>query len=382
MRVYPRLFLAMFVLATPLYASTFHKGLDSWGRPLGTDFIAFWSAGRLALHGRAVDAWDLDLIGAFELSLYPGLAGPTQWAYPPTTLALVIPFGALPHLLAFAAWVVIGLAVYLFALAPLIRGHAHAWPVALAFPGLWLGIPSGQVQFFVAALMGAALLLLPRRPVLAGILIGLLVIKPQMAVLLPIALVAGREWKAFAAAAITSIMAVAASTMAFGVSAYDAWWSSLGALGAAIDDGSAPVFKFVTPFMGLRVMGVPEVPALLLHGGVAVAAATVVWRLWRRSDDPRIRGTATVVGTFLVTPYAADYDLAVLAFPIAWMAILGTTDGWLRGDRNTMVAAWVLPMVVAPITLLTHVTLAPLVCALVLRQLWARTSAREGSNVD
>ena len=381
-RVYPRLFLAMFCLAVPLYASTVSHGLDRWGRPVGTDFIAFWSAGRLALQGRATDAWDLDLIGAFQRSVYPGLSGPTQWAYPPTTLPLVMPFGTLSHPVALAVWLALGLGLYLCALAPLLRGRPGAWPLALAFPGLWLGIPSGQVQFIVAAIMGTALLVLPRRPVLAGVLIGLLVIKPQLAVLLPVALVAGREWKAFASAAVTSVVAVGASVVAFGTSAWTAWWSSLDVLGAAIDTGAAPSFKFVTPFMGLRAMGVAETPALLVHASVAVAASAVVWRLWRRSDDLRVRGSAVVVGTFLVTPYAADYDTAVLAFAIAWSAAMGVDDGWIRGDRNILVAAWLLPMVAAPILLITHVSVTPFVMALMLRQLWLRTDTRTTAPPD
>lgn len=374
-RVYPRIFLVMFVLAAPIYALTFRSGLDGRGRPPGTDFIAFWSAGRLTLDGRVADAWHLDLLGAFQLDMYPGLLGPTQWAYPPTTLPLVVPFGALPYGMAYVVWVLVGLALYLGALSPLLRGRRYAWPIALAFPALWLGIPSGQIQFFVAALVGGALLLLPRRPVLAGVLIGLLVIKPQLAVMFPVVLVAGREWRAFIAAATTAVVAVLGSAAAFGVSAYESWAGSLGELGSAIDDGSAPVFKFVTPYMGLRLLGLPEVPSLALHVGVALPAAWVVWRLWRRTQDPMVRGAATVAGTFLVTPYAADYDLAVLAFLIAWMAALGMEQGWLRGDRNLLVLTWLAPVLTASVAALTHVSVVPVLMALLLRQLWVGTGA-------
>jgi hypothetical protein len=82
-----------------------------------------------------------------------------------------------------------------------------------------------------------------------------------------------------------------------------------------------------------------------------------------------------VLGTFLVTPYAADYDLAVLAFPIAWMALLGVEHGWLRNDRNLLVAAWLLPWLTAPIAAITHVGIAPIIMGLLLRQLWRRTTS-------
>jgi hypothetical protein len=364
----------MFVLAVPVYAMTFSEGLDGRGRPAGTDFIAFWSAGHLALDGRAGDAWNLDLIGAFQLASFPGLSGPTQWAYPPTTLPLVLPFGALPYLPGYLAWELVGLMAFFVALAPLLRDRNHAWPLALAFPGVWLGVPSGQIQFFVAALLGGALVLLPRRPLLAGVLIGLLVIKPQLAVLLPLVLVAGREWRAFAAAAGTAVAAVALSAAAFGPSSYESWWGSLGVLDDAIDGRTAPVYKFVTPYMGMRLLGLSEVTSLVLHLVVAVVASYVVWRVWRRTDDPMLRGASVVAGTFLATPYAADYDMVVLAFPIAWLCVIGLTSGWLRGDRNLLVAIWVLPVLAAPVAVLTHVPVVALVMAVVLRQVWIRST--------
>lgn len=373
MRVYPRIFLIMFALAVPAYASTFTNGLDSRGRPPGTDFIAFWSAGRFAVDGHAADAWDLSILGAFQLAEFPGLIGPTQWAYPPPTQLFVIPFGLLSHSVGLLAWTTAGIAVFLCALAPTLEGRRHAWPIALAFPGLWFGIGSGQIQFFVAALLGGAMVLLPRRPVLAGMLIGLLVIKPQLAVLIPLALVAGRQWKAFLAAAVTATTCVLLSLVVFGPAAFEAWGDSLGVLGAAVDEGAARLFKHVSPYLGLRLAGLNAGPAMALQAAISIVGAWVVWSLWRRSTDIRIRGSALIVGTFLVTPYAGDYDLAALAFPIAWTASVGLERGWLRGDRNLLVATWLLPALAAPIAVLTNVMIVPIVMGLLLRHLWLHT---------
>jgi hypothetical protein len=82
-----------------------------------------------------------------------------------------------------------------------------------------------------------------------------------------------------------------------------------------------------------------------------------------------------VLGTFLVSPYAADYDLAILAFPIAWMAFIGLEHGWLRRDRNLLVATWLLPWLTAPIAALTHVGVVPIMMGLLLQQLWRRTAS-------
>ena len=69
--------------------------------------------------------------------------------------------------------------------------------------------------------------------------------------------------------------------------------------------------------------------------------------------------------TFLVSPYVFDYDLAWLAFPIAWLASAGLRNGWLRGEREVLVAAWLLPMLMAPIATAMSVQVGPLViCSL------------------
>ena len=377
MRVYPRILLVMFILTIPLYALTFEEGLDSKGRPMGTDFIAFWSAARVTVEGLAVDPWNVRELGSFQLSQFPGLSGPTAFVSPPTTLAMVWPLGHLPFPMAFLAWSAFGLAALLVTLRPLLADRRYAWPLALAFPGLWLGVAHGQTQFVTAALTGGALILLKRHPYAAGVLIGLMAVKPHLAILFPIVLVAGRHWRTFASAAGTAVGFMGLSAVAFGPDSLRSWIGGMGLVGGAIDDGTLPVYKFVTPYTAFRLLGLPEALSLALHLVVAVGAAWVVWTLWRRTDDIRVRGSALVVGTFLVTPYAADYDLAVLAFPVAWLAIVGLEHGWRRGDRNLLVATWMIPWLTAPVAALTHVGLVPILMALNLRQLWARTSSLE-----
>lgn len=374
-RVYPRILLVMFLLAIPIYALTFEGGLDSKGRPMGTDFIAFWSAARVTVEGLGVDPWSLRELESFQLAQFPGLAGPTAWVYPPTMLLLVWPLGHLAFAPAFIAWTIFGLAVFLGTLYVVIRAQRHAWPLTLAFPGLWLGIAHGQTQFVVAALMGGALILLARQPVLAGVLIGLMAIKPHLAILFPLVLIAGGYWRTFVSATITAIAAFGLGVMAFGAGSVRSWFDGMGLVGAAIDAEALPVYKFVTPYTSMRLLGLPDVVSLVIHVVVAAVVGWVVWTLWRRSQDLRVRGSALVLGTFLVSPYAADYDLAVLAFPIAWMALLGVDQGWLRGDRNLLVAAWILPWLTAPIAVFTHVGVVPIVMGLLLRQLWRRTPA-------
>ncbi|MGB8843046.1 MAG: hypothetical protein WCC64_18480 [Aliidongia sp.] len=114
--------------------------------------------------------------------------------------------------------------------------------------------------------------------------------------------------------------------------------------------------------------GVPVAVATTAQGAVAVGAAVIVWRLWRRCRDWPLRGAALMVATFLASPYAVDYDLAWLAFPIAWLALDGLRHGWLRFDREILVAAWALPLALAPIALVVSVPTGPFVLGALL---WA-----------
>lgn len=371
LRDYPFLMLGVIACMLPIYALTFKNGLDPRGLPAGSDFIAFWSAGQMSVDGNGVGAYDLTTLAAVQAAAFPGMPDPVAFVHPPFFLLVVTPLGLLPYGAALLLWTVAGLGAFFVALRPLLTSR-RAWWLAIAFPGVWLGLLQGQTQFIVAALLGGALVLLPRRPVLAGVLIGLLAMKPHLAVLVPLALISGREWRAFGAAAVTAVLSSLAGVLVFGRDSLTAWFDGMDLIRRALDAGALPVHKFVTPYSSLRLLGLEETPALVLHGIVAVVAAVVVAVIWRRTTNAALRGAALVSGTFLVVPYAADYDLALLAFPIAWLAAEGMRAGWRRGDRNLLVLAWLLPVLTSPVAILVHLSPTPFVMAALLRIVWLR----------
>jgi hypothetical protein len=237
-----------------------------------------------------------------------------------------------------------------------------------AFPGLWMNFTQGQNGFLTAALAGGALLCLERRPFVAGILIVLLVIKPHLAVLFPLALLAVGAWRAILAAALTALAFTTASVAILGETTLRAFWTGLGTAQSALEGGGIPPIKMPTVLAGLRLLGAPVAAASMAQAAVAVVAAFMVWRLWRRCRDWPLRGAALMVATFLVNPYAVDYDLAWLAFPIAWLALDGLRHGWRCGDREILVAAWAVPIALAPIAATTSIQIGPFVLGALL---WA-----------
>jgi hypothetical protein len=360
-RVYPRLFLAVYALVIVGYSLSLHDGLDLRGQPVGADFVTFYSAARLTLAGTGLLAYDLDTLSAMQHQLFPAYAlGPFAWFYPPTFLLLIAPLALLPYLPALLAFVGGTAAAWTVALRHAVGRTGAGWLIA-AFPGLWVCAAHGQNGLLTAALAGGAILLLRRAPVLAGVLTGLLAIKPQLAILFAVALIATRAWRTLLAAAATAAAFLGVSLAVFGPGALPAWADSLQLARLATETGNLPWNKMPSTFAMLRQLGVPLDWSYLVHGLVALVTVAAVWLVWRRSDSVQLRGAVLMAGTFLVNPYAFDYDLVWLAFPIAWLACHGLERGWRRGDREVLVATWLLPALATTVASLTHVQLAPLV---------------------
>jgi hypothetical protein len=197
--------------------------------------------------------------------------------------------------------------------------------------------------------------------------VGLLVIKPHLAILFPVALLAIGAWRSILAAAVTACGLMAAGTVVLGEATFKAWLASIATAQLLLENGGLPWEKMPTVFALARLLHAPIRVAYGLHIAVAVAATTVVWRVWRQSQDWQLRGAVLMVATFLISPYVFDYDLVWLAFPVAWMAIIGMRDGWLASERELLVVAWAFPLVMAPIAGAIPIQLGPM---LLMAMLW------------
>ncbi len=127
-------------------------------------------------------------------------------------LLLCAPLATLPYLVAFALFLAVTLMAFVGMMWSLLRVQGVAWLLPfLAFPSVFWTIGLGQNAFLNAALFGGFTLLLERRPLTAGMLLGCLCYKPHLGLLAPVALLAGRQWRAIAGAAIVvAVMVIAA----------------------------------------------------------------------------------------------------------------------------------------------------------------------------
>lgn len=373
---HPRLFIILYGLFCIVWAVLAKEGMDPYGKPIGYDFITFWSASRVALDGAPLDAYvPIRLFGAQQAAV-PALQMIFLWHYPPTFYLVILPLSLLPLLWSYFSFVLLTLGAY-WGVVRQIATPVGAGALFFAFPGIFLNAFHGQNGFLIGALLGATLLLLERRPVLAGICAGLLVIKPHLAVLLPLAFICLRAWPALFAAALSALAFLGLSVAVLGTETLSAFVGNLRLVRVILEAGWLPWVKMPTFFAFASLLGAPAFAAYLLQAlGAAVAIGCVAW-IWRQPVDYTLKAAALVTATLLVSPYLFDYDLALLALPLAWLGMHGLRTGWRYGERNLLVLCWLLPVFIAPLAGALQLQFAPFVLLALLFFIWRRV-AEEG----
>lgn len=302
--------------------------LKSDGRPVFCDFIAYWAAGRMALAGHAAAAYDPSALHAVQTGASGPVADYLYWNYPPFFFFVAILLASAPYLVAFLGWVLSSAAAYAATVSAIVRQWEGAL-AACASPVVLLTSFAGQNGFLSAALFGGSLLLLSTRPVLAGAIIGLLAYKPQFGLLLPIALIAGRHWRAFGAATATLVVLVGISAMAFGMSA---WWSFFHALpltsNAYLTHGGEGWSKLQSIYSVMRFLGSSNEFAWDVQIATDLLCAAIVIWVWRQSHGHSLKSSILVIATMLSTPYLHVYDFPLLLIAMAFLYRHRPFDVW------------------------------------------------------
>ena len=282
-----------------------------YSRPAVIDFLAYWAAGRLALAGQIASVYDLAAHQAAE-EVIAKVHGWLPFAYPPPFLLIVTPFGLAPFWIAFALWVASTGILY-----ALVAGRHGNWPYTFSHPAFLTNVLIGQNGFVTSSIFIGGLKMLRRSPFLGGAILGLMVIKPQLALLLPFAMIAGRQWKAIAGAMASASVALVVAWVVFGTTAYLGFFKILPFFTEAMALGRWRWNEMVSVFGFCRYFDVPQNIALAVHAVVAFAALVLVCRAWWLDLDERdgILAAATV----LVPPYLLTYDALLLVIPTLWL---------------------------------------------------------------
>lgn len=352
---------AAFGYAFDLFQQTRDHLTNGAHRPFGDDFINYWSGAFFAFSGRAREVYNFDAFHAFEQSVTGAPIQFYHYSYPPVLLLMSAPLALVPYVPALFLWLVTSwFAFWRVLRAAMPQGGALL--LALATPAVLINAIGGQNGGWTAALFGGGLVLLERRPHLAGVLFGLLIYKPQIGLLIPIALVAGRHWRAFAAAAATAGGLLLASVLAFGLDIWTHYFANVTVLRHVIlEDGTGVWHRMVSVFVAARRLGAPVDVAYAMQALAAVFAAIAVALVWWRNASAHLRNAVLLLGTCLATPYLQDYDLVFGAIAVAWLWQEPVDD--YRSERAVQIACalvLLLPLAAAALGRLTGLAVGPL----------------------
>jgi hypothetical protein len=361
LRIYCLLLLVTYVGTIAALVATADGIVDMAGRPLGSDFANVYSAGRLALEGKAALAYDWPAHHAMQKQIAGrGDVGYFGWHYPPMFLLLALALATLPYLAALFVYQAATLIPYL-AVVREIAGRPEAWLLALAFPAVFVNVTHGHNGFITAALLGGMLLLLDHRPLLAGVLAGCLAYKPQFGVLIPLVFAVSGRWRTIAAAVATVLFIIGLTWAAFGADVFTAFWDSLAMTRRVILEGAPGFHKIQSVYAALRLAGVPMNAANAAQMLVSLVIAVALAALWRSAAAFELKAAGLVIASIIATPYALDYDLVVLGPAIAFLAAHGLRQGFARYEVSLLAAMWVLPLGARSIAEATAVSLTPIV---------------------
>lgn len=368
-RTYGRLIAGLNVLSLVALLATSQGGRDRFRHLVGSDFLSFWAAGKLLL-ARALPYDEASHLAEMQ-GFAPDLAGYPAFYYPPSFLVLCALIGLAPYFVALAIWLCATGAGYLAAVRQW-AGETDLgnplWVWLAAFPPVLVTITHGQTSFLVAAALGGGLLLVGKRPVLAGVLLGLATIKPQFGLLVPIALLLTGSWRAICMAVASALILAALNTLTFGVDAWREWLALSGAAQTAMASGAIGFGKMVSVFAGLKVLGAPTALAYAVQGAVtALVALALAVACWRKPWSPQI-AALVLAGAPLATPFVLDYDMVLLAFPLLYLAAKGYRD-W---EKSVSVLAFIAPIFARPLALFAGVPIMPVVLGLLFWVLWRR----------
>jgi alpha-1,2-mannosyltransferase len=290
-------------------------------RPTTTDFASFYAAGVLANGGTPELAYDQAAHFAMEQAVTERGIEYQFFNYPPVYLILCAALAHLPYLPGFVLFIAATLFFYLAVARRILDDYrGTALLVLLAFPMAFWNIGLGQNAFLTAGLFGMAPLLVDRRPVLAGLLFGLLCYKPHFGLLIPVALAAGCYWRSFAAAAVSAGLLILASIALFGWDTWHDFLATAAASHAVYESGRILFAGFTSPFGAVRLLGGPVALAYTVQAIAGLAAAILVFIVWRCHLSLPLRAASLAAATLVAVPVAIFYDLMLGTIAVCWLA--------------------------------------------------------------
>ena len=284
------------------------------------DFCWIWVSGIFAISSDPARVYDFAAYSAAQNTLVGPNAGAPffHFIYPPTMLFFTYPLGFMPYLVAFVVWIVATLLLYQAAIYAIIPRPAAliaaVLPIAVSANALL-----GQNGFLTAALIGLSLVFLERRPLLSGILIGLLTYKPHFGVLFPLALVASRNWRTLCSATASTVALSVAAAAAFGYHGWPSFITALLGRNSSLSPDGEVELSLQSIYGLLHWAGASDWISWSMHLTFAAILTAMVCAVWAKPIPYPLKAAVLCIGSVAVSPYVLAYDLCILSIAVAFL---------------------------------------------------------------
>ncbi|HTM14219.1 MAG TPA: glycosyltransferase family 87 protein [Bryobacteraceae bacterium] len=338
------------------------RGETFMGRPLGSDFVEFYAAGKALNQHQPAFLYDISALTRLEQESLPAMSRTQMllFGYPPVVGQLYRPFALLPYKSAYCAWLVFSLALYALCLWLLFRGWANAsyrrtaFLLSLSAPmytlETWIGGQLSVVTFFAVVLF--VYCFENRWPLLAGIALGLATYKPSLMAIPAAMMILGACWRMFAGFCGGSGLLVLGSLATAGVSGLR-WWMVQMKVFAGIATTNESIIRR-TKYVDLNsfftiLLGGSSVTRAIATLAAVAAFLFLGWNWWRSRgqshDVQRYLWGATLTWTLMINIYAPVYDTILLIPAAALVArsLYGRSKREQAGLQLWLIALWLVP---------------------------------------
>jgi alpha-1,2-mannosyltransferase len=370
-RAYAIIVLAVEVLALLVLAARTYDVFLPIDPPTSLDFMSFYAAGDLTDQGTPALAYNEKIHEQTEKQIYGDPRIPYfGFYYPPVYELLCAALAVPPLTISYLIFVLVTGAAYFFVLRGTIRDPVLIAALA-SFPAAFLTVALGQNSFLTTALMGGALLVLDRRPILAGILFGAMCYKPHFLLLVPVALIAGRYWATLIAAAVTGTLLTGLSLLLLGWETWRAFLTTTLLAQSVFESGRVGFYHLVSLFGAVRLIGGGTTLAMSVQAIVLAGAAVAVAIVWHRRPDPGVRAATLIAATLVALPVILFYDLLPATLAMAWLIHDARRHGYFPWEKTILCAMWPVALLCRGIGEKTHVPIGWLLTFGLLGLAWA-----------
>jgi hypothetical protein len=352
--------------------------IDRAGNFKGTDFLHFYTLGSLALAHRGIDLYNLQAQSELAAQRLPAAAGIRYLPlYPPQVSIFFASFACVSYPWALTLWLtttafIYGLCCYaIWRACPNLHDHKLTVLIlALAFPAFWHLIAWGQTSALALACFTLAFFALrAQREFLAGLALGCLVFKPQLALAAAIVFLITLRWKVIVGSLLSAGAQFAAAWLYYGIGPLRQWVRTL------LD---APrLLPLLEPRIyqthSLRTFWAMLIPwpaaSLALYASTAILVLAVTVATWKSRTSLSLRYSALLFATVLLAPHLTVYDLVILAPAFLLLSDWIVTHPATPQFKPLLYLAFVLPLI-GPLARWTHLQLSVPVIAALMFGIW------------